>query len=441
MFHMFGMTFIRLSFNILALLIFCCLPCFGESVSVSITGLQISPTTSSDLIQHIKPVFVKVKSSTIRLHTRRLFNTTSRSTFLQGQHRKMPVAASIINGELQIVFPGKATGSRHSRQRLYTLRTIAKNGKSISRLSSIPASVLANKTCGSPHTTTNDHADVKTVPSIKEGMPVTSTHVVTIHTYADPEWEILYGSKSSDTILQMINEAEAIYERQLQVRFRVVGHTVLRDMTPITTPGGLLGEFRNNTSSQDAEADIKYLFTGKDLQGSTIGIAFVSALCFEPTYAYGLSQSYYGGGFLLAHEIGHIFGAMHDTTSYGIMYPSILLNGTGEFSQTSLTQINQHLMNYGSCLSLEPLPPNLTNSKLTLVRSGRVLRGVITSIRNIPIANVKIAIIINNKKVFVKTNSRGQYTYRIPKAKKRTYLIYATTEKGEAQSDTLWGRF
>jgi len=432
------MTALRPVFLFLCLNIFC-IPASAESVLVSISGSQIKDTTSTDFVEHIKPLVVKVGNTTLRLNTRRLFNIKTNGIFLQGRHKKLPIAASIIGGELRIVFPGKVTGSRKSRQRIYTLRAPAKNGSSVGRLSSIPASVFAHATCGASHAKAHSHNTI--APSIAHGMGDTDTLVATIHTYTDSEWLAIYGNTSNDTILQIINEAESIYESQLRLRFRIVGQTLLQNMSAVTTPGNLLGEFKQNQLAQDVNADIKYLFSGKEMDGTTIGIAFVSALCYDPQYAYGLSQPYWGAGYLFAHEIGHIFGAMHDSTSFGLMYPSILLGENRKFSQISLNQINNHIMNYGSCLSLETLPPNLTTAKLRIVRSGRVLRGTLTTSKNIPLPNIKIVLSINNRRVVVKTNNSGDYTYRIPNAKKRAYVIYATTQKQEVQSAVIWGRF
>ena len=414
-----------------------CIPCFAETVSVSINRTDDIQSNSTEAIQHIKPITITTKAATIRLTTRRTFGPSTKAAFLQGKIKTQPAAASVINGNLKLVFLGKVHGSRKSRQRLYTLKMPIKNRAGVARLSSVPASVFAHKTCGTEH---KAHTTTATA-SIKEGMSDSMAHVVTIHTYADPEWVDIHGAAANDAILEIINEAEVVYDSQLQIRFRVVGQTLLQTRNPILNPGELLGAFRTETLSESSGADLKHLFTGKDMEGTTIGLAFVGAVCWQPDYAYGISQSYFGGGYLFAHEVGHNFGASHDNTSYGIMYKTILLWGNRTFSQISLNEINSYLSYYGSCLSLEPVPPNLRTSTLTLTRKTRTLKGALKSFRNIPIANTKIVIHINNKIVVRKTNAKGEFTYTIPKAKKRFYTIYATTENDEKESKAIWGFF
>ncbi len=82
-----------------------------------------------------------------------------------------------------------------------------------------------------------------------------------------------------------------------------------------TTPNTLLGEFRDhwNNNHSDIERDVAQLFTGKDLDGTIVGIAFVGTIC--GPQGYSVVQSDYSGFScatdVSAHELGHGWGALH----------------------------------------------------------------------------------------------------------------------------------
>ena len=86
--------------------------------------------------------------------------------------------------------------------------------------------------------------------------------------------------------------------------------------------------------------------SGKDFDGSTVGVAYVGVLC-NTGFGVGINQirdASQTTALTMAHELGHNFGAPHDgegacagVTNPGIMNPFI--NGTTSFSSCSLTQM------------------------------------------------------------------------------------------------------
>jgi hypothetical protein len=85
----------------------------------------------------------------------------------------------------------------------------------------------------------------------------------------------------------------------------------------VMTSGTLLGQFasRWNTVNAGIPRDVAHLFTGRNLTGSTIGIAQLASIC-NIGQAYGLSQSRFSNNFnsrvgLTCHEIGHGWAAQH----------------------------------------------------------------------------------------------------------------------------------
>jgi hypothetical protein len=302
-------------------------------------------------------------------------------------------AASIIGKELKVTFPGRATGSRRSRQRVYTIR-MALDGSIVvtARVSSIPRSVGRRGACGaevgagslaaaarsaaaSPASDSQADTEGEIVPPVVDGGDSESTtlsRVVTISTDADPEWYRKYGEQSNAVIASILNTAEAVYNQQLGLRFRIVKQHVYSDTSPYVSsdPGLLLSAFTQNQDNPvnlgngadtfSADVDLKHLFTGKDIDGSVIGIAYIGVVCAVPPLSYGITQSYMevADPGIFAHEVGHNFGAGHDSsTRDGLMYPAISIPPAQKFSDFSMGEIQTHISKYGTCISLEQMAP------------------------------------------------------------------------------------
>jgi hypothetical protein len=126
---------------------------------------------------------------------------------------------------------------------------------------------------------------------------------------------------------------------------------------------GEVGAFRQQllaTASAQA-GGLTHLVTGRDLDGTTVGIAYIGTLC-SARYGVSLSEGLNGFGDLVAaHELGHNFGAPHDgeapsngTTNACQTAPQDYLmaprvNGSRTFSQCSLEQMAPQLAR-ASCL-------------------------------------------------------------------------------------------
>ena len=130
------------------------------------------------------------------------------------------------------------------------------------------------------------------------------------------------GSDVDETIRAIdfiMTRVTTIYERDANVTFQITA-TVVRPTDNVysaTDPSNLLGQFRNEWRSNFnfVTADLAHLFTGKDLDGSVIGVAFVGGVC-NSSLKFGLSQSRFTTTVtarvqLTAHEIGHNFNAGH----------------------------------------------------------------------------------------------------------------------------------
>lgn len=105
-----------------------------------------------------------------------------------------------------------------------------------------------------------------------------------------------------------------------------------------------LSEYRFQTPAHNVRG-LTHLYTGRNLDTTTVGIAWRGTLC-EDYFGAGLSQSGndpFTDSLIAAHEIGHNFGAQHDgeagspcaaDTGQFIMSPSI--NDSQQFSSCSI---------------------------------------------------------------------------------------------------------
>lgn len=374
-----------------------------------------------------------------------------------------PAAASVVGSKATFEFPGKVHGTRGSRQRTYRVTfKVGSDDKVTARVSGVPASASRGKTCEAHgHTQDATHAHAKTINSVTTFSNEDTARVATLSTQFDPAWYAIYGDSSNAEIAAIVNSAEAIYERQLGLRFRIVKQHGYADAasSPYTTDvaGDLLSQFLKNPGNPtvlgtnvatfDQDVDLKHLFTGgelyKDLTRTSVttGLAFTSAFCWSPDYAYGVTKSTFLSNVTFAHEIGHNFGALHDPSDpNGIMYTYIRPNSY--LSKTSVDQINAHLNSFGSCLSTEKVSANLANAKLTIkhsyISSGKTVRiqGTLKSIQGNPVKGASVTIYVGDKPVTVKTNAQGVYAHSFSRRSLngRVAFVFAQTSKGETQT-------
>ena len=181
-----------------------------------------------------------------------------------------------------------------------------------------------------------------------------------------------FGTPTAAAVAARINVVDGIYSEQVGVQISLVDVIELADNGPLTSTsaGTLLNQFSNFVGSSVDNPGITHLFTGRELNGGVIGIAFLGVLC-DQNGGVGVDEIRGGGtsgALLVAHELGHNFGAPHDnqggspcasTPGDFIMNP--FLNGSDQFSQCSIDQMQPEINN-ASCITVIDgnQPPTVT---------------------------------------------------------------------------------
>ena len=181
---------------------------------------------------------------------------------------------------------------------------------------------------------------------------------------ADFEYFATFGFSTNATLSQIeliLNVMNDQYESQVGIR-HTVSVAVLRtnSVDPYSTsdPQGLLNQVQALHQTSGISGDLVHLFTGRDLNGPTIGIAFVGAVCDNDT-RYGLSQHVTPLSQmtdLVAHELGHNWNQQHCTCPAHTMNPTLM--GANSFNPTLTVPSLVAYRDTLTCLDSVLLPVN-----------------------------------------------------------------------------------
>lgn len=271
---------------------------------------------------------------------------------------------------------------------------------------------------------------------------------------ADYEMYQKNGSSENATIADLediMAGVDLIYQRDCEIGY-IITTIIVRTSEPdpytSTNPGTLLGQFQNhwNGNHQNIQRDVAHLFTGKNLNGGVIGVAYLSVIC-QIGSAYGLSESRFTGNRnsrigLTAHELGHNWSAPHcDGNSNCRIMCSGLGGCSRDLTKFAPVSINR-IVNYkngrgclddepGYRLELSPSPPWQGGSSVEMQVLGGVpllQTAVFYSTRGQGYTQVAPGIFVdlqNPKLVGVKaadTNGDAIFPVNLPNVNLRVYL-------------------
>jgi hypothetical protein len=376
--------------------------------------------------------------------------------------KPVPVALAVIKGAVRLQFLSAVSNKQAKAARLYSLAWKLKGSADMqasvqARVSTKSNSSFLNKLCDTHVDASSKSLTVFSAARAAEPSKASSkARIVTLSTDADAEWYAVYRDSSNAEIAATINAAEAIFEKQLGVRFALVRQHVYVGASPYraTDSSALLASFAKNPENPanlgfsaltfDQDVDMKHLFTGKDLDGNVVGLSYVGAMCWSPRNAYGLTQNISRDMNITTflHEVGHTFGASHDTAdSGGIMYPS--LGFRRYFSAVSIEQINRALAINGQCVSEGMVAANLANATLTLRQkpsrraSAVTLTGTLTSNLGVALPGEVVKLTLNERAVFVVTDATGSFAYRVKLSKFKVAHIKVFAQTANSETSIL----
>jgi hypothetical protein len=173
---------------------------------------------------------------------------------------------------------------------------------------------------------------------------------------ADHEFTSFHNTQGLTRMLSQANVVDGIFGEQVGVAIVPTDFVLFESATdPFTSsnPVTLLeefGEFREQTPAIRSRG-LAHLMTGREIDGNVIGIAYLGALCARRE-GVGLSEVSFrfDTPLIMAHELGHNFGAPHDTeqgSSCAATPPGFLmeprLNFSSTFSTCSVQRMQSHI--------------------------------------------------------------------------------------------------
>ncbi len=171
---------------------------------------------------------------------------------------------------------------------------------------------------------------------------------------ADANFTQANSANPQAAVIARMNVVDGIYSGQVGVHLNISEIRALTNNGALssTNSSTLLNQFVGFTRPPAFNnPGLAHLFSGRDLDGNIVGIAYIGVLC-RKDVGVGLSQiggMGTAGALTVAHEMGHNFGAPHDNQSGAcastpgnfIMNPS--LNGSTQFSSCSLGQMSPRI--------------------------------------------------------------------------------------------------
>lgn len=198
-------------------------------------------------------------------------------------------------------------------------------------------------------------------PAILDGLPApralfSPQRTLTISTTADLEFARRYGRATQSYIDSVVAAANALYTTQVGITLSIAKSQIIRRGIPSSAlfeAEDILNSFRRTARQIRPVAGVNHLFTGKRLGSETIGLAYIGTACrtlngFNTSLSKAVNRALLP--VIVAHEIAHNLGAVHESVPNSLMNPAPRTNTT-TFTPTTLNLIQQYVTSSGSCIA------------------------------------------------------------------------------------------
>lgn len=233
----------------------------------------------------------------------------------------------------------------------------------------------------------HDSEEIPTIPKTTRLSTLNQTinkKILTLEIDSDHTWYKLFGRSSAALILSIINEAEVIYSKQLNIVFKI--NKVKINKKPVLNPTypelTAYRKFKETKSSKET-SNAYHMFLGRKLSNGAIGLGYLGAACRNAQYSVGLTR--YTNLILtpitFAHEIGHNLGATHSNGKSSIMSASIGTDPSSMyFSNSSVFEMLEFFKNNGSCINEKQIKIKSSVSKRIRLKTNLSSSGIFTSV-------------------------------------------------------------
>ncbi len=202
-----------------------------------------------------------------------------------------------------------------------------------------------------------------------------------------------FGAGSEAALLARFNIVDGIFSEQVGIQIRVTEIHLFQpgdNTLSANEAGALLDQLTDLRAATPAlqATGLTHLFTGRNLDGITVGIAYLGTVC-NSRFATGLSEARRNetsDALIATHEIGHNFGAPHDgdpdeacanTPETFIMAASG--TGSNQFSACSIQQMQPAIDNATCLNALSAVDVGVSHSPTAT--TGLVTRTVAQAVR------------------------------------------------------------
>lgn len=164
----------------------------------------------------------------------------------------------------------------------------------------------------------------------------------------DSQFDRYHAGEGLSRALAHLNVADGVYRRyglslalDAAITLDQAADPFALGAVPLERSLRRLRSYRLSQRAALDESALVYLFTGNPKSDVTLGLAWIDTLCRDDGYDVGVTTPLAEGGLLLAHELGHSFGARHDSETAcaadrdAIMWPEVSARTETRFSTCS----------------------------------------------------------------------------------------------------------